>query len=300
MFGSLAIARVFGITVRVHWMWLALLIFIALFWPHDPFATLINTLVLFGIVFLHELGHSLMARWFKIRVIDITLWPLGGMARMSEIPENSRIEALIALAGPAVNFALAAASVPVLIASGAMAYSEVAPRLTMSIADLALNFLWMNAAMGVFNLLPAFPMDGGRVLRALLGVFSDWVTATKRAVTVGKALAFLMVVAGFFVPGAQMLPLIGLFIWWQGSAELLGVRMRHGDLPGFAPRGPRPASFSTDAPAAPREPHPDDPSGARRPVDNPLERGRGPLSEDDIAKLESFRGRLRGPNDPAE
>ncbi len=300
MFGSFPIARVFGITVRVHWMWLALLIGIAMFWQNEPFPTLILTLVLFAIVFLHELGHSLMAKYFKIQVIDITLWPLGGMARMTAIPEKPHVEMLVAIAGPAVNFALAALALPVAIKAGALTHLEDYEKLTLSLASVAGWFFLMNLGMGLFNLVPAFPMDGGRVLRASLGLFSDWLTATRRAVAVGKVFAVLMIVGGIVFPLGYSMPLIGLFIWWQGSMELLAVRVRHGDIPGMARGGPRPTTFSVEKPAAKPDERPDDPSGARRPIDPPIGPARGPWSKEDIEKLENFRGRLRGPNEPSE
>jgi stage IV sporulation protein FB len=300
MFGSFPIARVFGITVRVHWMWLALLIGIAMFWPNEPFATLLNTLVLFAVVFLHELGHSLMAKYFKIQVVDITLWPLGGMARMTAIPEKPHVELLVALAGPAVNFALAALALAVMIARGALADGELFQKLTLSMTGVVAWFFAMNLVMGVFNLIPAFPMDGGRVLRAFLAVFSDWLTATRRAVAVGKVFAVLMIVGGIVFPLGYALPLVGLFIWWQGSMELLAVRVRHGDIPGMARGGPRPTTFSVEKPVAKPDERPDDPSGARRPTDPPIGPARGPWSKEDIEKLENFRGRLRGPNEPNE
>ena len=122
MLGSIKIGKVLGITVRVHWLFLPVAA-AAWVWssragdPRSPFGTGVLQLalwvaVLFGVVFLHELGHSLVARHFGIRVLDITLWPLGGMARMSEIPEDAKVESLIAIAGPLVNFALAALGVP--------------------------------------------------------------------------------------------------------------------------------------------------------------------------------------------
>ncbi|MCB0000786.1 MAG: site-2 protease family protein, partial [Anaerolineales bacterium] len=176
---------------------------------------------------LHELGHSIVAQSFGIRVLDITFWPLGGMARMSQIPENSRIEGLIAIAGPAVNFVLAGASLTFLLLPG-IAGSAV--------GDLALVFLLFNVALGGFNLIPAFPMDGGRVLRAILGRKGDWVRATEGAVRVGRFFALLMFLS-FFVTWNPVLPLIALFVWWTGQQELLAVRLRHATA-GFGPFGP--------------------------------------------------------------
>jgi Zn-dependent protease len=298
LLGSFSICRVFGITIRIHWMWLALILAFALLSePQNAFGAVLTLLVLLVIVVLHELGHSLVARHYKIQVLDITLWPLGGMARMSEIPENSKIEGLIAIAGPMVNFALAGIALPVLIVSGLLNWNDVAPQFSSSVASLSFNFFAMNVLMGVFNLLPAFPMDGGRVLRAVLALFSDWLTATRRAVTVGKIFAVLMVVLGvvFQSPATLLLPLVGVFVWVTGSQELWSVRLRHGDIPGL---GPRTASFRAEVPKRPDPPS--DPSGARRPSDNPLPGAKGPLGDDEVSKLESFRGRIRPPSEPGE
>ena len=114
MNGSLKIGTAFGIPIRIHWTFAILpTVMVAL---GTPFAAAVLLLiVLFGCVFLHELGHSLVARGFGIRVLDISFWPLGGMARMSEIPESPKIEGLVAIAGPAVNFALAGLGVFALV-----------------------------------------------------------------------------------------------------------------------------------------------------------------------------------------
>jgi Zn-dependent protease len=262
--------------------------------------------MLFGVVFLHELGHSLVARRFGIRVLDITFWPLGGMARMSEIPESSKVEGLIAVAGPVVNFALAALATPVLIALGAVV--ETSTGVGAALLMLTMQFIGINLVLGVFNLIPAFPMDGGRVLRAILGRGGDWVRATEQAVKVGRVFAVLMVLAGLFLGrGLIILPLIGLFVWFAGSRELWAVRMRHARSPfAFAFGGPGgPGSFSqTGVPPPPRPgppPHDAD-GGARRPGEDwdpgsaPRIDG-GPMTTDQIERLERFKGRLFGPRE---
>ncbi len=208
MNGSIKIGSILGITLRLHVLLLVLLV-ILIRWGESPLVFA----VLFGCVLLHELGHSLVALAFGIRVVDITLWPLGGMARMSQIPESTRIEALIAIAGPAVNFVLALLG---LLASGSFDYP---PR------DLFQWFSLVNLSMGVFNLLPAFPMDGGRILRALLGWRGDWLGATEHAVWIGRWFALALFLLGF--TGLLALPLVGLFIWWSGNQELAAVRARH-------------------------------------------------------------------------
>ena len=237
---SFRLGSVFGITIRVHVLFLFMMGAIVFMSP-DPTSALAILLALFGLVFLHELGHSLVAQSFGIRVVDITFWPLGGMARMSDIPESPRIEGLIAIAGPAVNFALAGIGFFVLMLTEGT--RQVAGGVTMDLAASPLKMLiGMNLVLGGFNLVPAFPMDGGRVLRAWLGRSRDWVVATDQAVRVGRFVAILMAVAGLFY-GNCMLVLIAGFVWWIGMRELMAVRLRHGLSPFAARRG-----FSSNGP----------------------------------------------------
>ena len=255
-------------------------------------------IVLFGCVFLHELGHSLVARGFGIRVLDISFWPLGGMARMSEIPESPKIEGLVAIAGPAVNFALAGLGVFALVLTQVLGI------------DAAWNPCWwfigVNVLQGGFNLVPAFPMDGGRILRAFLGRKRDWVSATEIAVKVGRVCAGLMlfasIVAMLLMPSVCLLPLIAVFVWLAGARELMAVRMRHGMSPfgrafpgsaGFA--GPASAVGSAPAPEPQAGADVDDPGEARRPLAWEPRPQRGGFSEDAIRWLERYRGRLRHP-----
>lgn len=243
MNGSIKIGSILGITVRLHWLLLVLFAVLVFRFEEPPLVLA----TLFGCVLLHELGHCLAAMAFGIRVIDITLWPLGGMARMSQIPESTRIEGLIAIAGPAVNFALA------LLGFLAAALLDRPPE-----EDLAGWFLGINLLMGTFNLLPAFPMDGGRILRAFLGRRGDWLAATRSAVRISRWFALLLVVIGIVgLPGVLApnwaLPLVALFLWWSGLQELAAVRARH----------------ATPEPAA-----------------------RAGFSAEEIAALERFRGRI--------
>jgi len=138
---------------------------------------------LFGCVVLHELGHALMARRFGIETLDITLYPIGGVARLQRMPRAPGAELLIALAGPAVNFAIVAGLLGLeLLGIGGM---ESDSWLGGFLASLML----VNLILGLFNLIPAFPMDGGRVLRALLTGWLGRVRATSIAATIGRALA---------------------------------------------------------------------------------------------------------------
>ena len=306
MLGSFRIGTAFGIAIRVHWLFAAMVFFLLVFGTSgglQALEVLGLVTVLFGVVVLHELGHSLVAQHFGIRVLDITLWPLGGMARMSEIPENSRIEGLIAVAGPLVNFALAALAAPLLL----LIHDSASV-----LGNLLLGFIGINLALGIFNLIPAFPMDGGRLLRAWLGRDGNWLRATERAVRVGRVFALIMVVFGIWNPltgGSNLiLSLVGLFVWFAGSRELLGVRLRHarsafaglegtplGELFGnIARRQGR--EFAAQGQWTSREPAGND--GAAADVDAhrpqaPAGWDEGPWTEERIRELERFRGRLR-------
>lgn len=306
MGGSLRIGNVFGIPVRLHWMFLLLLYAYPFVADVPPLVALGGLLLLFGTVFLHELGHSLMARRFGIHVIDITLWPLGGMARLSDMPENPRVEGVVAIAGPAVNGALALLALPLIPVAGILGLG--------SLANLALFFFYINVAMGLFNLVPAFPMDGGRILRAWFARREPWLHATERAVAVGRACAVLMFFAWiglwFAGYGSCMLPLVAIFVWFAGARELLGVRLRHGQGvfgpgAGYGFEGPfaRPSAPDTGGDFGPDrgggyasvEPEDDDdpPRGPRRPPSGPGGKPRGGFSELYVRKLEEYRGRLR-------
>jgi len=218
---SFAIGRIFGIQIRVHILFPLILAFVLLQASSQPESTwqdamflIFAVFMLFGVVFLHELGHSLAAQAFGIHVLDITFWPLGGMARMAELPEKPRVEGLVAIAGPAVNGVLFTAGLGLHILFDAPLRLDTFPG----------YFVYINLAMGTFNLVPAFPMDGGRILRAWLARKRDWVRATEIAVHVGRVFASGMIIAGFW---NCILAIIGVWVWWMGARELWFVRMKH-------------------------------------------------------------------------
>ena len=285
MQNSLHIGTAFGIPVRIHWTFFALL-FGGLLWtpPDLRFEAFTILTVLLVCVLLHELGHSLVARRFGIQVIDITFWPLGGMARMSEIPEDSKIEGLVAIAGPAVNFALALLVLPLLFFEPDSGVSQT----------FGQGFLSANLMLGFFNLIPAFPMDGGRILRAFLALRYDWLRATEMAVAAGRFCAGMMLAAAlaWSLSGGQsicFLLLIPIFIWVSGGRELFAVRLRH------AQRQQRGPGFEQSAQSESAPPKED-----RRPIVEPPKIGAedgGGFSEDDIRALEQYRGRMRRPPD---
>ena len=181
---SWRVGRIADIDVYVHSTFLLLLGWVLLQHylahgdPAEAIGGLAFILALFGIVVLHELGHALAARRYGIRTRDITLLPIGGVARLERMPEDPRQELVVALAGPAVNVALAAGLFLALaLGRGPAPVGEVA-HVGGGVLD---QLLWVNVSLAVFNLLPAFPMDGGRVLRAVLALRLDYVRATQIA-----------------------------------------------------------------------------------------------------------------------
>lgn len=219
---SFRIASIAGIPIRVHVLFVLLVAVYALA-PGTGRFEMAALAVLVACVLLHELGHAFVARRFGVRVVDITLWPLGGMARLAHIPESSRVEASIAIAGPAVNVVLALAALPfVLYFGGDAASIESEP----VIAQIAAAFVVVNALMAGFNLLPAFPTDGGRLVRAWFARKRSWADATARAVWIGRFLALGIAALGI-AWGLWMLPIVAAWLWWAGGVELAQVRLRH-------------------------------------------------------------------------
>ncbi len=167
-------------------------------------------LAVFGSVLLHELGHALVARRYGIATRRIILSPIGGIAQLEGMPSEPRQELAVALAGPAVNFVLAAG---LFIVQPVFAGAPV-------LADLMGGLLVANLILGVFNLVPAFPMDGGRALRALLAGRIGPRRATQTAARVGKGIALVMGLGGLFWWSNPMLVLVAGFVWFAANAEL--------------------------------------------------------------------------------
>ncbi|MBI4577861.1 MAG: site-2 protease family protein [Planctomycetes bacterium] len=226
---ALPVGRVLGVRLRLHYLFLFLVVVLvgmALVRRGPGIAALVLLLflVLFGSVLLHELGHALVARRLGVVVRDITLLPIGGVARMEEMPERPLHEVLIAVAGPAVNVAIAAALVPaavVLEAARLEAWLAGDPRSFPLVAIVAVP----NLAMAAFNLVPAFPMDGGRVLRAVLSARGGYLRGTRQAVRVSRVLAALFALVAL-PTGEWLLVAVALFVWWAGSQEERTVQVR--------------------------------------------------------------------------
>lgn len=260
---SFRIGRWLGIDVYVHATFLLLLGFVGVtgaFGPGGPWGTVLALgflLAVFGCVLLHEYGHALAARRFGIPTRDITLLPIGGVARLERIPDRPIQELWVALAGPAVNVGIVVVLAmirPVVAAVGD------GPGVLSALVLLE-RLLWVNAGLVAFNLLPAFPMDGGRVLRALLALRLRYDRATRWAATLGQGMALIFAFFGLLgvlgVGGNPFLLLIALFVWIGAGQEaeaastrvsLAGARVRDAMLTDFRALLPRdPLSKAVDA-----------------------------------------------------
>ena len=235
MIGSIRLARVRGIEIKVHVLTLVIIGLVVLLWSEGSFdqfvfAGLFTTL-LFSCVILHELGHGLVAQMHGIRVRDILLLPIGGVARLEEVPEHPWTELKVALAGPAVNLGIFLILSPIVAVAGMPALLAELLGATPARGPLGelVGLLWMaNFLIFAFNLLPAFPLDGGRIFRAFLATRGDYVRATTRAATVGKIAAAGLILLGFVLGGAFFwLIVVGLFLILAGTNELRLVRLRH-------------------------------------------------------------------------
>lgn len=225
---SWKLGRLFGIDVYMHATFILLLGWVALstyLRERNAHAMVVGVLFMsavFGTVLLHELGHALTARRFGIRTRDITLLPIGGLARLERMPEKPGQELLVALAGPAVNVAIALGLFVVLSTSG---QAIVPAESSFSGAGpFAMRLFWVNVSLAIFNLIPAFPMDGGRALRAILALGGDYVRATQIAAKLGQGIALLFGVLGLlFNP---ILAFIALFVWIGAAGEAAGVEAK--------------------------------------------------------------------------
>src|ERR1700724_2957035 len=225
---SFKVARIGGIDVRIHvTFFLLLAVFVSFFGAQGGYSGTLKVVVFFLLVFLcvllHELGHAFAAKAYGIRTVDITLLPIGGVARMERMPEKPAQELVVAIAGPLVNVVIACALLFVLAVTGNLDFGEL---LDPTRIDALPVLLYINVMMVVFNLIPAFPLDGGRVFRALLATRLSYERATQIAATVGQALALLMGVWAVS-KGPPTLALIAIFIYMGAESESSFVQMRH-------------------------------------------------------------------------
>jgi Zn-dependent protease/predicted transcriptional regulator len=219
MKGSLFLGRISGIKIFIHWTFLILIFWIigsgvargldtiAILWY------LVFVLAIFACVVLHELGHALTAKQYHIPTKDITLLPIGGLARFEKLPEEPKKELIIAIAGPIVNFAIAGI---IYVFWDKTPFSPEDLQI-ITAENFVFLFMSVNLFIGLFNLIPAFPMDGGRILRAALSFKLNRVKATRIASFIGQILAIGFVFIGFFVN--IFLILIGIFVYLGARAE---------------------------------------------------------------------------------
>jgi Zn-dependent protease/CBS domain-containing protein len=232
MGGSFKIGRFSGIDVKVHWTFLLLLAFFA-FIGYQTSGSLLGALTptavivaLFLCVLLHEFGHSLVAQRLGLEIHSITLLPIGGVSNLESLPEKPADEVKITLAGPLVNVVLA----PIFFGVGLLLGAE--PRMPTdlftgigSVGQFLFYLGYLNIVLAVFNLLPAFPLDGGRVLRALLATRLGAVRATDIASAVGQVFAAAFFLIGL-ISGNFLLALVAVFIYFGARGESQMVRER--------------------------------------------------------------------------
>lgn len=218
---SFDIGSIFGIRIRVHWLFFVLLVYF-LFQGGIPAAVWIC--LVFSFVVFHELGHSLVARHYGLQVRKITLLPIGGMAHLEGEMPSPNAELWVASAGPIVSLGFAGIFFALTMLSGSAAFAFDLTLLG-SMEQLFTGMFWINLFLGVFNLIPAFPMDGGRILRALLAKRKGMTEATIIAARVGRYVAILMGVYGL-IRGDFILILIAVFIFMAGKQEEMVARFR--------------------------------------------------------------------------
>ena len=236
---SFAVARFHGVEVRLHPTFVLVFLWVLIDWRRFGFAAGPSVLVftaglvvlVFACVLVHEFGHVFMARQRGVHVHDVSLSAVGGVARMEQLPEDDpRSEILIAMAGPVANLALAAAIAPVILAAGVSSGFSNVEHYARTVfqpspVGLLTTLFYANFLLLVSNLLPAFPMDGGRVFRAGLSAVLGRQTATRVAVGVGIALAMLLLMYSVFVLQSVVLALVAIFIAVVALAEDRAVRL---------------------------------------------------------------------------
>ena len=231
---SWQVGKILGIKLKVHATFVLILLWVGMgVWMggrslEAALGAVLFVLLVFGCVVLHEFGHAIVARRFGVGTRDIILLPIGGVARLERIPENPRHELAIAAAGPMVNVVIAAGLALGMMGTGLLAME---PEVDIMELPLPLRLLVVNLFLFAFNLIPAFPMDGGRVLRALLALRLEYTRATEIAATIGQGLAFLFGFMGLLTN--PFLVFIALFVWIgaRQEANLVRVRSALGGIP---------------------------------------------------------------------
>jgi Zn-dependent protease/predicted transcriptional regulator len=231
---SWKIGNFLGIDVYLHTTFFLLIGWLALsYWFQENSLVAVVSgvgfiLALFASVVFHEYGHALAARRFDVKTRDITLYPIGGVARLERIPEDPKQELWIAIAGPAVNVVIAVVLFLWLLINSAL---DPLSSLSLTGGSFLERLMVTNLFLVGFNLIPAFPMDGGRVLRALLATRLEYTRATQIAASVGQGMAFLFGFIGLFIN--PFLIFIALFVWIgaQGEARMVTLKSALGGIP---------------------------------------------------------------------
>ena len=226
---SLLVANIAGIDLFIHWTFGLLLVGLPAFYlltgntVEETLFVSALVMTIFVCVVLHELGHALVARRFDVPTRDITLYPIGGIARLQRMPTEPMKEFWIAVAGPAVNVAIAIALIPFVVALGG--FPPLEEMVLATNTHFVPKLMAINVGLAVFNLLPAFPMDGGRVLRALLATRMNYLSATRIASKTGQIMAIFFGLFGFlfFNP---ILMFIALFVYLGAQQEEQATTMR--------------------------------------------------------------------------
>jgi Zn-dependent protease/CBS domain-containing protein len=223
---SLSLGSIGGTAIRIHVTFLLFLVWLGAIYYRQGGATAAwqgtaLIVLIFLCVLLHELGHVFAARRYGIKTRDVTLWPFGGIASMEQMPEKPGQELIVALAGPAVNVAIAIA---LLLWLGPRLNPENLTQIENPAVSLAVKLAGANVMLVLFNLIPAFPMDGGRVLRALLAMWVGNARATELAAGIGQGFAVMFAVLGIFYN--PMLIVIALFIFLAASGEAAQAQLR--------------------------------------------------------------------------
>ena len=216
---SFPVGRLFNIPIRVHYTFLLLLAFIwyveaTILGPEAGLHSVVFWALIFICVLFHELAHCLVAKSYGLTVASIILLPIGGVSQINGIPRDPVKEVGITIAGPVSNFIIAG----ILLLFGktfnpSLQFSELSLQSGNTIIDL----FWANVMLGLFNIIPAYPMDGGRILRGIIAMKKDYLEATRLAADVGKLFAIGFIVAGFFYN--WWLILIGIFVFSGASSE---------------------------------------------------------------------------------
>ncbi len=237
--GSWKLGRIAGIEVSLHWSLLLLVAIVALSAPAGGALWQVALVTaLFGCVLLHELGHALAARQFGIGTQGITLLLFGGIAILERMPRRPLQEIWIAVAGPLVNVVIAGT---LLMLIGPISDIAAAGLISTTVTVWVRHLMIANIGLVMFNMLPAFPMDGGRVFRAVMAFRLPYLQATQLAATVGKVLAFGLALMGL-ISGQFMLIIVAAFVVIAGNAETRLVAAEHRQMhspdhgfPGEAP-----------------------------------------------------------------